>query len=109
MKVQVGTHFALGLGGGTGKRGELSASFVDLINSGDLNYLAKNKAQVKKPGSYRLQISNPQISVCMFMQPDSRFLSPSRAGALWARLLPLPREADNCHRKVGMAPSSTIS
>lgn len=75
LKVQVGTDFDLGLWGGTGRREELSVSFDDLINISDLNYLAKNTVLVKKPGSYRLQIPNLQISICMFMQPDSRLLS----------------------------------
>lgn len=73
--MQVGTDFDLGLWGGTGRREELSVSFDDLINISDPNYLAKNTVLVKKPGSYRLQIPNLQISIYMFMQPDSRLLS----------------------------------
>lgn len=73
--MQVGNNFGFGGRGDAGQREELRASFVVLINISDLNDLARNKAKVKKPGSYRLQISNLQISICVFMQPDSRFLS----------------------------------
>lgn len=60
--------------GGTGRRKEVSASFIDLIYIGDLHCLTKNEVKGKRANNYKLQISNPRISIHIFMQPDSRFL-----------------------------------
>lgn len=56
-QVQVGIILVL-VWGGTGRGEEFSASFVDLVNISDLNYLAKNKVKDKEQGSFRLQVSN---------------------------------------------------
>lgn len=60
--------------GGTGRRKEVSANFIDLIYIGDVHCLTKSEVKGKRQSNYRLQISNPQISIHILKHPDSRFL-----------------------------------